>query len=150
MSPILIRTVILLFLLQATLPQCSAYCDTCSSGSNTSCSTCPTSFTPSTGTCTINSTAYPLFYESTKGNLSGLSVGTCGSFASIPGIYPSLVLKELLYEVAIPNHIAVRVRVSLLFVDYWEITDKVQILIDGLPVANGFYGGATDIGDICS
>jgi hypothetical protein len=83
-----IKAFILSFLIQRVSTQCIAYCATCSSGSNTTCSTCPTGLTPAALTCKIDNVTYSIAYESDNGDLA-LSLGSCGTYMSVPGIFQS-------------------------------------------------------------
>lgn len=77
-------------------------------------------------------------FESKKGEVS-VVMGNCGGFVSVPGIYSSSQNVQLYSNIAMPNHYKLRVRMSVVFIDFWEMADNVYVEIDALQVAPASY-----------
>lgn len=122
--------------------QCSAYCSTCVSGSNTTCATCPSNFIEdSPGVCIVDTNIYPMSLDFLNGDLTVSSTGTCGTaqWIGVPGIFPSEGSEEIYFNAAMPPHYQMRVRLAGLFIDYWNNGDTMFIKIDGTTKTSRRY-----------
>jgi hypothetical protein len=49
----------------------------------------------------------------------------------------------------VPSHLSVRVRMSALFIDYWDSLDGINVYVDNTVVMSGIYVNAVSVGSLC-